>query len=223
MPKSIASCCETGPPVCRARPADRTARLNGDRSLTASNSRIATLAIGRSQRGLNLLEIMIAIAVLGVVLAVGIPSYSHMTISNALTSDTNDLVATLQFARSEAITRGESVTVCAANADLDACSGDGNWTNGWVILDAGGNPVRVHPPLTGNTAVEVNVQNGVGAVVFNRNGFSTNARTIRMCGPEGNASRIRGVVVSPDGRVRLAADVSGNNVVEDQDGNDLGC
>ncbi len=175
------------------------------------------------QRGLTLLEVMVTIAVLGVVLAIGIPSYAHMTISNQLASDTNDLVASMQFARSEAITRGEAVTVCAANANLDACSGNGTWTSGWVILDAAANPIRVHPPLTQNLAVEVNVQNGVGAVIFNRNGFSTNSRTVRLCGPRGDARRIRGVVVAPDGRVRLAADLNANGVVEDQDGNDLGC
>jgi type IV fimbrial biogenesis protein FimT len=204
--KSIASCCDTGKPVRRVCPIGAAAP--GD---------------PKSQRGLNLLELMMAIAILGIVLAVGIPSYSAMTISNGLTNDTNDLVATMQFARSEAITRGENVTVCAANGTLDGCSGGGDWTTGWVILDAGGNPIRVHSPLTENTAAEVNIQNGVGAVIFNRNGFSTNARTIRMCGPKGDARRIRGVVVSPDGRIRLAADVDGNNVVEDQDGNNLGC
>lgn len=211
MSRSISSCRETGVParpVCPAR--DATAP-------------VASLATARHQRGVNLLEIMIAVAILGTVMAIGIPSYSHMTISNGLTNDTNDLVASLQFARSEAITRGEAVTVCAANANLDACSGDGNWGGGWVILDAAANPIRVHEPLARNGAAEVNVQNGIGAVVFNRNGFSTNARTIRLCGPNGDARRIRGVVVSPDGRVRLAADVDGNYVVEDQDGNNLSC
>ena len=206
MNKSIESYSETGTPV---------------RSLCAVG--IASLALARRQRGLNLLELMITIAILGVVLAIGVPSYSHMTISNRLTTDTNDLVASLQYARSEAITRGENVTVCTANAALDACSGTGDWTAGWVILDAAANVIRVHPPLETNAAAEVNAQNGVGSVIFNRNGFSTNARTIRLCGPEGDAKRIRGVVVGPDGRIRLAADIDANSVVEDQDGNNLSC
>jgi type IV fimbrial biogenesis protein FimT len=204
--KSIESHCDTGMPV-----------------RSPCSIGIASLAISRHQRGMNLLELMMAIAILGIVLAIGVPSYSAMTISNGLTTDTNDLVATMQFARSEAITRGENVTVCAANANLDACSGAGNWTAGWVILDAAANVIRVHPALDNNTAVEVNVQNGVGAVTFNRNGFSTNSRTIRLCGPESDAKRIRGVVVSPDGRIRLAADIDANGIVEDQDGNNLGC
>ena len=222
--KSIDNCCETGVPAHRVCPIASSARhVRPDSAPAASTVPVAAPAISRRQRGLTVLEIMISVALLGVILAIGIPSYAHMTISNGLTSDTNDLVASMQFARSEAVTRGETVTVCAANANLDACSGAGNWTSGWVILDAAANPIRVHPALTQNAAVEVNVQNGVGAVVFNRNGFSTNSRTIRLCGPRGDTRRIRGVVVSPDGRIRLAADLNGNNIVEDQDGNDLSC
>jgi type IV fimbrial biogenesis protein FimT len=222
--KSIENCYGTGTPVLAVCPAGSAAvSVRARADFAESSLPVAGLPIARYQRGLTMLEIMISIAVLGVILAIGIPSYAHITISSGLTSDTNDLVASMQFARSEAITRGEAVTVCAANATLDACSGGGDWASGWVILDAATNPIRVHPALTQNAAVEVNVQNGVGAVVFNRNGFSTNSRTIRLCGPRGDTRRIRGVVVSPDGRIRLAADLNGNNVVEDQDGNDLGC
>lgn len=225
MLKLIENCCEISTPVVRCDgPTGRAALSVRPDSASADSTRpVAALAISGRQRGLTILEVMLSIGLLGVVLAIGIPSYAHVTISNRLTSDTNDLVASMQFARSEAITRGEAVTVCAANANLDACSGGGDWTSGWVILDAAANPIRVHPSLTQNAALEVNVQNGVGAVVFNRNGFSTNARTIRLCGPRGDTRRIRGVVVSPDGRIRLAADLNGNSVVEDQDGNDLNC
>ena len=208
------------------RIAEDTGLINKSRTSyreTGSPAGLAALAIAKRQRGLNMLELMMTIAILGIVLAIGVPSYSHMTISNGISTDTNQLVASMNFARSEAITRGDTVTICAANADLDACSGAGNWGAGWVILDSGGNTIRVMPPLPDNAAVEVNVQNGVGAVVFNRNGFSTNSRTIRLCGPEGDTRRVRGVVVSPDGRIRLAADVDGNGVVEDQDGNNLSC
>ena len=222
--KSIENFYGTGTPVLAVCPAGSAAvSVRARADFAESSLPVAGLPIARYQRGLTMLEIMISIAVLGVILAIGIPSYAHITISSGLTSDTNDLVASMQFARSEAITRGEAVTVCAANANLDACSGGGDWASGWVILDAATNPIRVHPALTQNAAAEVNVQNGVGAVVFNRNGFSTNSRTIRLCGPRGDTRRIRGVVVSPDGRIRLAADLNGNNVVEDQDGNDLGC
>lgn len=215
--------CETCLPTAGQGRVDGTHRsaFNG----IGHRLRLSNTASGlrKHQRGLNLLEVMIAVAMLGVVLTIGIPSYTHTTISNRLTTDTNDLVASLQFARSEAVTRGENVTICAASPALDACSGAADWSTGWVIVDQGGNPVRVHEPLTDNLAIEVNVQNGAGAVVFNRNGFSSNFRTIRLCGPTGDARRIRGVVISPDGRVRLAADVNGNGVVEDQDGSDLSC
>ncbi|HNP37128.1 MAG TPA: GspH/FimT family pseudopilin [Woeseiaceae bacterium] len=184
------------------------------------------LAVGRprtSQRGLTMLELLTAMVVLGILTAIAIPSFEQITTTNRLAADTNELVASFQHARSTAITRGENVTVCAADAALAACSGGANWAAGWVVLDATANVLQVHEPLPVNSANEIGAANGIGAVVFNRNGFSTNARTIKLCGPKNVAKRARGVVISPDGRVRLASDTNGNGVVEDRTGADVGC
>lgn len=175
------------------------------------------------QHGLTLLELLSAIAVLGILTAIAVPSFVSVTESNALAADTNDLVASLQQARSQAITRGANVTVCAANAGLTACSGAADWSTGWVVLDEAANVLRVHEPLVANSASEINVVNAPGAVVFNRNGFSTDARTLKLCGPNNAANRARGIVITTDGRVRLAADGNGNGIVEDRTGADVGC
>jgi type IV fimbrial biogenesis protein FimT len=175
------------------------------------------------QDGLSLLELLSAIGILGILTALAVPSFVSVTTSNALAADTNDLVASLQQARSQAITQGANVTVCAADATLTGCSGAGNWNTGWVVMDAAANVLRVHEPLVANTAIEINVVNAPGAVVFNRNGFSTDARTLKLCGPNNMANRTRGIVITTDGRVRLASDGNGNGVVEDRTGADVGC
>lgn len=177
----------------------------------------------RRQRGLTLLELLTAMVVLGILAAIAIPSFEQVTASNQLAADTNELVASMQQARSAAITRGENVTICASDAALAACSGGANWGAGWVVLDAAANVLQVHGALPVNSANEIGAVGAVGAVVFNRNGFSTNARTIKLCDPNNDARRARGVVISPDGRVRLASDSNGNNIVEDRAGADVGC
>jgi type IV fimbrial biogenesis protein FimT len=177
----------------------------------------------KRQRGLTLLELLTAMVVLGILAAIAIPSFEQITASNQLAADTNELVASMHQARSAAITRGENVTICASDAALAACSGGADWAAGWVVLDATANVLQTHGPLPVNSANEIGAVNGAGAVVFNRNGFSTNARTIKLCDPNNVATRARGVIVSPDGRVRLASDSNGNNVVEDRAGADVGC
>jgi len=66
----------------------------------------------RHARGFSLVELMVTIAVLAILLAIGIPSFASLIASNRLTSATNELVAALQTARTEAIRRNVRVTVC---------------------------------------------------------------------------------------------------------------
>lgn len=175
------------------------------------------------QLGFNLFELLTAIAILGVITALAVPSFQSISINSNLSTETNDLVSTMRYARSEAAKRGENVTVCSANAGLTACSGSADWSNGWLIVDSGGNVINVREALPSTTATEIDIVGGTGAIVFNRNGFSSSARTIKLCGPNNSAQRARGVIISVDGRVRLATDSDNNSIAEDRSGTDLGC
>ena len=46
----------------------------------------------------------------------------------------NDLLASVQLARSEAIKRNVAVTLCAS-ADGTTCAGGGGWEQGWVVRE----------------------------------------------------------------------------------------
>lgn len=175
------------------------------------------------QRGFNLLELLIAIAILGIVTALAVPSFQSISINSNLSTETNDLVSSLRYARSEAAKQGQNVTVCAANAGLTACSDAADWSTGWLIVDNGGNVINVREPLPSTTATELTIVGATGRIVFNRNGFSSSARTIRLCGPNNSNERARGVIISVDGRVRLATDSNNNSINEDRSGAELSC
>lgn len=65
----------------------------------------------RSQRAFTLIELMIAIAVLGVLLTLAAPSFRDFMLTQRLKSVSAQLVTDLQFARSEAASRGQAVSV----------------------------------------------------------------------------------------------------------------
>lgn len=91
--------------------------------------------MARQARGFTILELMITVAVLSILVGVGIPSFQDMMRRNRLAAQTNQLIGTLAFARSEAVKRGVRVTVCPANDAQDACSDDGSWArNGMIIF-----------------------------------------------------------------------------------------
>lgn len=79
---------------------------------------------------------MITIAIAAILLAVGIPAFRTMILQNRLSSNVNEFIAANMFARSEAIKRGQGVTLCpAVNAESgsNTCITPGDWSTGWLV------------------------------------------------------------------------------------------
>lgn len=85
------------------------------------------------EKGITIIELMVALVVLAVLLAVGVPSFQSFTASSRLTTASNELVGSLALARSEAVRRGARVTVCKS-ANGAACVTTGTWAQGWIVF-----------------------------------------------------------------------------------------
>ena len=88
-----------------------------------------------AEKGLTLVELLVAIALVGAVLGIGLPSFQSMMQSSRMTGDYNSLNASLNFARSEAIKRASAVSLCA-RATENSCGED--WSRGWLVFDDAG-------------------------------------------------------------------------------------
>jgi type IV fimbrial biogenesis protein FimT len=84
-------------------------------------------------RGFTIVELMVAMLVLAILLAMAVPSFRDATLSSRLTGYANDLVASVQIARSEAIKRNARVTLCASTNGT-SCAADVGWEVGWIVL-----------------------------------------------------------------------------------------
>jgi type IV fimbrial biogenesis protein FimT len=143
---------------------------------------------GRS-RGFTLLELMTTITVLGVLLAIGVPSFTETIRNSRAAAQANDLVLALNVARSEASKRGLPVTVCAADTARTGCAGAtvADWANGWLVfLDPGGAAGTVDTGA-GDAVLQTSrrvsnglqlASNNLGFVRFGRSGAPTNAAAI---------------------------------------------
>src|SRR4026209_2490211 len=90
----------------------------------------------RCQYGFNLLELMVGISVLGVLLAIGVPSFTAMIRTNRLVEQSNGMVGALNYARSEALKRGYRVSACPGSSG--GCSGGTAWDGGGPVVRRGG-------------------------------------------------------------------------------------
>lgn len=82
--------------------------------------------------GFTLVELLILIAILGIVASFAIPSYTGFMTENRLSNQNTNLMLDFIFARGEAATRGNRVTVCQSS-DGASCTNAG-WGAGRIIF-----------------------------------------------------------------------------------------
>lgn len=92
--------------------------------------------------GFTLIELMIVVTLVSILLVIAIPSFRELIQRNRVAGEINSFVSDLQFARSEAIKRGQPVSLCAS-ADGSTCLGANTWNRGWIVFnDVNGSGTR---------------------------------------------------------------------------------
>jgi type IV fimbrial biogenesis protein FimT len=171
--------------------------------------------------GFTLIEMLVAVAVLIVALAVGVPRFSTLIKNNGLTASSNEFVNTLGLARSEAIKRLKTVTVCKSDAaNLNQCAASsaaypaGDWSKGWIaFVDENGNGtvntgdriVAAHGQLPSKQRLIAS--GNADSLQYLSSGKIAATRTLKLCddrtGNLGNS-----ITISATGRARLTTKVS---------------
>ncbi len=106
---------------------------------TAFNNETGEEAMGR--QGFTLVELLVVLAVGSSLFAISVPGNGFFLGDSRLASVTNDMVASLHLARSEAIKRNARVTVCKTghpDAATPNCEPGARWEQGWLVFVDGG-------------------------------------------------------------------------------------
>ncbi|MGB5333027.1 MAG: GspH/FimT family pseudopilin [Woeseiaceae bacterium] len=183
-----------------------------------------------NQGGFTLYELMVTVAIVGVVLAFGVPNMRQFNQNAKMTGTANDLHAAFHLARSEATRAKTNITLCASSDSTTAnptCTG--TWDQGYIVfvdldgdiaVDGDDSILRAQPAIAdGVILVAENdsdyfsfAANGLGRGVVN--GDAKVLSRIVMCDDRGNIpaaggnSAARVFVATPLGRATIQRNIS---------------
>lgn len=167
----------------------------------------------KSNKGMTILELLITMALLGVIAALALPSLMDGLGRMSAKSATRSFTSALSLARSEAVKSGSNVSICPSDDGLDCKAG--SWANGWIVfidadgdadgdtgsVDAGDTVLRRFEPLAGLT---LSVSPATNLIRYDAKGYGLNASalTFSLCPLDGNINNARRIEVSLSGRAR---------------------
>jgi type IV fimbrial biogenesis protein FimT len=165
-----------------------------------------------SGAGFTLVELIVTVSVASVLLAVAVPSFNEMIVSSRLTAQSNDMLAAINLARSEAIKRNASVTLCRAEASSTTCAaGAGVWQN-WIIRTNAGAVLREGAVSTFNGTLVMRSTLTNDQVAFGPDGLARTGtgvvadHTITVCSVRTIDRNVRRVVLGVGSRMTTELD-----------------
>lgn len=85
----------------------------------------------QAHAGFTLVELMVTLVVIGILAIVAVPSVSALISNGRVAGQTEELVASVQLARAEAVRRNTRVTLCPST-DGTTCAATATWA-GWIV------------------------------------------------------------------------------------------
>lgn len=176
------------------------------------------VARGSVPAGFTLIEMLVSVAILGVLAALAVPQLETPLATSRLRAVTGEFVASLGSARTEASRRGVAVSLCPRAAASNTCNTSAtDWNNGWLVyadanasgsFDSGDPLLGVRTALPKGARIGANQTAPVSVLPSGEHVFGTEgaARTLAFAWDKGS----RYVVISRVGRASvLSADECG--------------
>jgi prepilin-type N-terminal cleavage/methylation domain-containing protein len=141
------------------------------RQLKTLCSRRNSTALATGQAGFTLVELIVAVAIVGIFAAIAVPGFGSLIRRQNVNSAANELYDLLQYARSEAVTQSRSITIAAAN------SSNASWNNDISVKTS---TTTLRQIGSSGLAQGVTIASGVGSLTFTPTGNSSAAACFKF-------------------------------------------
>jgi type IV fimbrial biogenesis protein FimT len=143
--------------------------------------------------GFTIIELLITMSIAAIVLTIGVPSFQNMVKDRRSQTSLQTLITDLEMARSEAMTRNQSVVLCRHDGETAtpaACSTSADWEDGWVIfVDTDGDDKVDTDELlrvTASLGSGLNLDYSKASITFSSRGFAGEwSGSFRICDDRG--------------------------------------
>ncbi|HYR05232.1 MAG TPA: GspH/FimT family pseudopilin [Gallionella sp.] len=151
--------------------------------------------------GFTLIELLITLVIAGILASMAMPSLSNMLLNQRLGTAAEELYMSMNFARSEAITRGlgETVTIVPVSA--------ADWGQGWTVNATSGTLKTFQAKK--NVLITDPAGGAINTLTYGRNGrLTTGQQIFYVTNAEATNSGIspRCVIISPSGQPMIRRD-----------------
>jgi len=165
-----------------------------------------TRAKAKQIYGFTLIELMLAIGIVGILASIGLPSMNYIMNNSRVRTATSDAHISLLLARSEAIKRNVNINLVRSGA---------NWTNGWTVVIASDSTLLGTQDALGDVVTQCFTTSDASTtcgntLTFQRTGRATSYIEYRFYNSSSNSIPMRCVRVSLSGRPGVTVDSNSN-------------
>lgn len=164
------------------------------RQLEAQSSRRSSPFYEATNAGFSLVELMVAVAIVGIFAAIAVPNFASVLHRSSVNRAANELYDLLQYSRAEAVTRGNKVIITAPGASNSA------W-NGAVTVGVVGSATVLRNIGAAGLQTNVAIASTAGAITFSPTGTASAANCFRLSYTSDANIATQFVAVQGSGRV----------------------
>jgi type IV fimbrial biogenesis protein FimT len=161
-----------------------------------------TTILNIKYQAFTLFELLIAFVLIAILLLATMVPLKSFINKNKAYANANQIISGLQFAKSEAITRGVAIIFCKSK-DHRNCGG--NWSDGQIITDENKNVSKVFTKIATGGQITWHASFGKSdAIVFAPNGTTYGLQGSFYYCPNQLSTNAYAIILEYTGKVRLA-------------------